>query len=88
MEIPDEIMRPDETVNADQKLPFTDPRKEAVEKTEISQEQDDVIRSLLTCISKDRLADFHNALVLFFGEDIGKELYQEAKTVLRMQSVV
>ena len=79
MEIPDEIMRPDETVNADQKLPFTDPRKEAVEKTEISQEQDDVIRSLLTCISKDRLADFHNALVLFFGEDIGKELYQEAK---------
>ena len=40
MEIPDEIMRPDETVNADQKLPFTDPRKEAVEKTEISQEQD------------------------------------------------
>ena len=49
MEIPDEIMRPDETVNADQKLPFTDPRKEAVEKTEISQEQDDVIRSLLTC---------------------------------------
>lgn len=79
MEIPDEIMRPDETVNADQKLPFTDPRKEAVEKTKISQEQDDVIRSLLTCISKDRLADFHNALVLFFGEDIGKELYQEAK---------
>lgn len=79
MEIPDEIMRPDETVNADQKLPFIDPRKEAVEKTEISQEQDDVIRSLLTCISKDRLADFHNALVLFFGEDIGKELYQEAK---------
>ena len=75
MEIPDEIMRPDETVNADQKLPFIDPRKEAVEKTEISQEQDDVIRSLLTCISKDRLADFHNALVLFFGEDI----YQEAK---------
>ena len=79
MEIPDEIMRPDETVNADQKLPFTDPRKEAVEKTEISQEQDDVIRSLLTCISKDRLADLHYALVLFFGEDIGKELYQEAK---------
>ena len=75
MEIPDEIMRPDETVNADQKLPFTDPRKEAVEKTEISQEHDDVIRSLLTCISKDRLADFHNALVLIFGE----ELYQEAK---------
>ena len=79
MEIPDEIMWRDETVNADQKLPFIDPRKEAVEKTEISQEQDDVIRSLLTCISKDRLADFHNALVLFFGEDIGKELYQEAK---------
>ena len=61
------------------KLPFTDPRKEAVEKTKISQEHDDVICSPFTCISKDRLADFHNALVLFFAEDIGKELYQEAK---------
>ena len=53
--------------------------RKQLKKTKISQEHDDVIRSLLTCISKDRLADFHNALVLFFGEDIGKELYQEAK---------
>lgn len=79
MEIPDEIMRPDETVDAEQELPFTDLHREKNEKTQISETQDEVIRSLLTCISKDRLADFHNALVLFFGEEIGKELYQEAK---------
>ena len=79
MEIPDEIMRPDETVDAEQELPFTDLHREKNEKTQISETQDEVIRSLLTCISKDRLADFHNALVLFFGEENGKELYQEAK---------
>lgn len=79
MEIPDEIMRPDETVDAEQELPFTDLQREKNEKTQISETQDEVIRSLLTCISKDRLADFHNALVLFFGEETGKELYQEAK---------
>lgn len=87
----DERMEPEETSAADQmdvptqladekKLPVTDAGEEAaVQKTEISEEQDEIIRSLLTCISKDRLADFHNALVLFFGEETGKELYQEAK---------
>ena len=71
MEIPDELQ---------ELLPETlNEVVEAVPKTEISKEQDEVIRSLLTCISKDRLADFHNALVLFFGEENGKKLYQEAK---------
>ena len=83
MEMPDEIMRPDETADwnqQDEELSDADPEKNIMVKTpEISKEQDEVIRSLLTCISKDRLADFHNALVLFFGEEIGKELYQEAK---------
>lgn len=83
MEIPDEIMRPDETADGnqqDEEVSDADPEKNIMVKTpEISKEQDEVIRSLLTCISKDRLADFHNALVLFFGEEIGKELYQEAK---------
>lgn len=83
MEMPDEIMRPDETADGnqqDEELSDADPEKNIMVKTpEISKEQDEVIRSLLTCISKDRLADFHNALVLFFGEEIGKELYQEAK---------
>ena len=83
MEIPDEIMRPDETADRkqqDEEVSDADPEKNIMVKTpEISKEQDEVIRSLLTCISKDRLADFHNALVLFFGEEIGKELYQEAK---------
>ena len=83
MEMPDEIMRPDETADGnqqDEELSDADPEKNIMVKTpEISKEQDEVIRSLLTCISKDRLADFHNALVLFFGEEIGKELYQESK---------
>ena len=83
MEMPDEIMRPDETADGnqqDEELSDADSEKNIMVKTpEISKEQDEVIRSLLTCISKDRLADFHNALVLFFGEEIGKELYQEAK---------
>lgn len=83
MEMPDEIMRPDETADGnqqDEELSDADPEKNIMVKTpEISKKQDEVIRSLLTCISKDRLADFHNALVLFFGEEIGKELYQEAK---------
>lgn len=81
MEMPDEIMRPDETADGNQQdEELSDPEKNIMVKTpEISKEQDEVIRSLLTCISKDRLADFHNALVLFFGEEIGKELYQEAK---------
>lgn len=101
MEIPDEIIKPDETEDTSQSIELenaetdqkiSDPDElqellsetlnevvEAVPKTEISKEQDEVIRSLLTCISKDRLADFHNALVLFFGEETGKELYQEAK---------
>ena len=83
MEMPDEIMRPDETADRkqqDEEVSDADPEKNIMVKTpEISKEQDEVIRSLLTCISKDRLADFHNALVLFFGEEIGKELYQEAK---------
>lgn len=37
------------------------------------------IRNLCKCISKDSLADFHNALVIFFGEERGKSLYQEIK---------
>ncbi len=38
-----------------------------------------IVKSLCHCISKDNLADFHNALVTFFGEDKGKEIYQEVK---------
>ncbi len=38
-----------------------------------------VVSTLFGCISKDHLADFHNALVMFFGEETGKGLYQEIK---------
>lgn len=81
MEIPDEIMKPAAAGEdwSDKEVPADSEKKITAEKPEISKEQDEVIRSLLTCISKDRLADFHNALVLFFGEEIGKELYQDAK---------
>lgn len=40
---------------------------------------DTIVRALFRCISRDNLADFHNALVMFLGEDEGKELYQEIK---------
>lgn len=39
----------------------------------------EIVNTLFRCISKDHLADFHNALVMFFGEETGKELYQEIK---------
>ncbi len=43
-------------------------------------QKDDIAKNLLCCISKDNLADFHNALVVFFGKENGKKLYQEIKS--------
>ncbi len=40
---------------------------------------DTVIRELQRCITRDNLVDFHNALVSFFGEEQGKELYLQIK---------
>lgn len=40
---------------------------------------DTVIRELQRCITRDNLVDFHNALVSFFGEERGKELYLQIK---------
>lgn len=40
---------------------------------------EEMVRNLCRCISKDSLADFHNALIVFFGEEKGKALYQEIK---------
>lgn len=42
-------------------------------------DEENVVKTLFSCISKDHLADFHNALVMFFGEAAGKELYQQIK---------
>ena len=39
-----------------------------------------IVKDLLSCIGKEYLADFHNALVMFFGKEKGKELYQQVKT--------
>lgn len=41
--------------------------------------EDTIIKNLFFCISKENLADFHNALVMFFGEEKGKEIYQDVK---------
>ena len=43
------------------------------------EEVDTVIRELQRCITRDNLVDFHNALVSFFGEEQGKELYLQIK---------
>lgn len=48
--------------------------------TERTLEQtENIVKNLCRCIGKDSLADFHNALVTFFGEEEGKELYQKMK---------
>ena len=39
----------------------------------VNNEKDDIAKNLLCCISKDNLADFHNALVVFFGKENGKK---------------
>lgn len=39
----------------------------------------DLITTLLGCISRENLAEFHNALVVFYGKNTGKQLYQEVK---------
>ncbi len=39
-----------------------------------------IVKDLLSCIGKEYLADFHNALVMFFGKEKGKKLYQQVKT--------
>lgn len=42
-------------------------------------ETDAIVRQLCSCIGKDKLAVFHNALVAFFGKNAGKTLYQSVK---------
>ncbi|MDE7425746.1 MAG: hypothetical protein K2N51_18965 [Lachnospiraceae bacterium] len=39
----------------------------------------ELICSLLSCIGKNNISDFHNALVIFLGEEKGKEVYKEIK---------
>ena len=39
-----------------------------------------ILKTLCACISKEKLVDFHNALVALLGEEEGKRLYQELKT--------
>lgn len=40
---------------------------------------EELICSLLSCIGKNNISDFHNALVIFLGEEKGKEVYKEIK---------
>lgn len=61
------------------------PQKEALpgepeRQADEADEMGEILENLCRCINKDSLADFHNALVTFFGEEQGKELYQKMKS--------
>lgn len=57
-----------------------EPEQEDIIPEPTQAQKDDIAKNLLCCISKDNLADFHNALVVFFGKENGKKLYQEIKS--------
>ncbi len=57
-----------------------EPEQEDIISEPTQAQKDDIAKNLLCCISKDNLADFHNALVVFFGKENGKKLYQEIKS--------
>lgn len=59
-----------------------DAEKNIREDIVIENEEDkteELICSLLSCIGKNNISDFHNALVIFLGEEKGKEVYKEIK---------
>lgn len=43
-------------------------------------ETDAIVRQLCSCIGKDKLAEFHNAMLAFFGRNAGNALYRTVKT--------
>ena len=67
--VPEVSLPQDEAVPSEQEMPAL--KEDGTE---------EILKNLCCCISKDSLADFHNALVTFFGEEQGKELYQKMKS--------
>lgn len=43
------------------------------------QKTEELIYNLLSCIGKKNIPDFHNALIIFLGDEKGKELYKQIK---------
>lgn len=52
---------------------------EEVEENEESEEEEELICSLLSCIGKKNIPDFHNALIIFLGQEKGKAVYKRIK---------
>lgn len=67
-----EILKLDEEKN-------TGENKEDIAIEDEEDKTEELICSLLSCIGKNNISDFHNALVIFMGEEKGKELYKEIK---------
>lgn len=57
--------------------------KEEMEQKEPSsneeQKTEELVYNLLSCIGKKNIPDFHNALIIFLGDEKGKELYKQIK---------
>lgn len=59
--------------------PVPSPAAAESEPTSEVDDTEQIVTNLFRCIHKDNLADFHNAMVMFLGEEDGKRLYLEAK---------
>lgn len=86
-----EVVRPEETAIPEKKVEAEEtavPEKKAKTQKKAekagapseAEETERIVKELLSCIGKEYLADFHNALVIFFGKEKGKALYQKVKT--------
>lgn len=78
--------QPEEAVDAVTKKTKTVSKAPKVKKTAKTQqpskenETDAIVRQLCSCIGKDKLAEFHNAMLVFFGRNAGNALYRTVKT--------
>lgn len=86
-----EVVRPEETAIPEKKVEAeetavpekkskTQKKAEKAGAPSEAEETERIVKELLSCIGKEYLADFHNALVIFFGKEKGKALYQKVKT--------
>ncbi|MCI8409413.1 MAG: hypothetical protein HFJ09_09125 [Lachnospiraceae bacterium] len=50
-----------------------------IEEKEEFDKLEELIYNLLSCIGKTNIPDFHNALIIFLGDEKGKEVYQQIK---------
>lgn len=64
-----------------EKTPKTSKAQKTTKTQQLPKENrtDAMVKQLCSCIGKDKLTVFHNALVAFFGKNAGKTLYQSVK---------